>query len=69
MNLDLPDSSRDQFDYDIEMIESEMRATEPRHSVIRTCLLDLKATLTDVGGGVLVNAIWQQVNSYLSSHP
>src|ERR1700674_36093 len=69
MNLDLPDSSRDQFDSDIEMIESEMRATEPRHSVIRTCLLDLKAILLSVGGGILANAIWQQVNRYLLSHP
>jgi hypothetical protein len=69
MNLDLPDSSRDQFDSDIEMIESEMRAMEPRHSVIKKCLLDLKAILTNVGGGVLANAIWQQVSSYLSSHP
>jgi hypothetical protein len=68
-NLDLQDSSRDQFDSDIEMIESEMRATEPRHSVIVTYLLDLKAILLNVGGGVIANAIWQQVNSYLSSHP
>lgn len=68
-NLDLPDSSRYQLDSDIKMIESEMRSTEPRHSVIVKCLLDLKVILLNVGGGVLANAIWQQVNSYLSSHP
>jgi hypothetical protein len=68
-NLEIPDSSRDQFDSDIEMIESEMRATEPRRSVIMKCLLDLKAILLNVGGGVIANAIWQQVSNYLSSHP
>jgi hypothetical protein len=68
-NLDLPDSSRDQFDSDIEMIEKEMGAMEPRHSVIMKRLVDLKAILLNVGGGILANAIWQQVNTYLSSHP
>jgi hypothetical protein len=67
--LDIPDSSRNQYDSDIETIESEIHASEPRHSVIKARLRDLMTILLNVGGGVVANAIWQEIAHYLASHP
>jgi hypothetical protein len=67
-DLELPDSSRNQFDSDIETIETEMLALAPRHSVVKARLQDLKAILLNVGGSIAANAIWQEIANYLASH-
>jgi hypothetical protein len=65
----LAEPLRTQFDSNIETIEQELAAPEPRPSVLRSSLDALKTVLLNLGGGVAANAIWAEIAHYLASHP
>ena len=67
--LGLDEKAKAQLVSDIQTVEPQLSAPQPKHSVVKECLLSIKTILEGAAGGVLASKVLENVNNLLSFLP